>query len=277
MGTQFLKQPDGTIAYDVTGEGPLVICSPSMGDLRSEYRFLAPRLVEAGYQAACLDVRGHGESSTHWPDYSVAGVGSDLLALARSLGASSAAPAMLVGDSMSAGAAVWAAAEAPELVASLVLIDPVVRGEGSLPQQLLFSALLARPWGPAFWLRYYASLYPSRKPDDFAAYCAGLRANLTRRGRLEALQEMIAASKSASELRLGRVKVPVLVLMGSRDPDFKNPEDEAQWVASHLHGEYKMIEGAGHYPHAEMPEVTAPLVVSFLQALVGARARSYGA
>ncbi len=277
MGTQFLKQPDGTIAYDLTGEGPLVICSPSMGDLRGEYRFLAPRLAEAGYRAACLDVRGHGESSTHWPDYSVAGVGSDLLALARSLGASSTAPAVLVGDSMSAGAAVWAAAEAPELLAGLVLIDPVVRGEGSMPQQVLFSALLARPWGPAFWLRYYGSLYLTRKPDDFAAYCAALRANLTRRGRLEALQEMIAASKSASEQRLGRVKAPVLVLMGSRDPDFKNPEAEAQWVASQVKGEYKMIEGAGHYPHAEMPAVTAPLVLSFLQALVGARARSYGA
>ena len=151
MGTQFLQQPDGILAYDVTGAGPLVICSPSMGDVRSEYRFLAPRLAEAGYRAVTLDVRGHGESSTHWPDYSVAGVGADLLALARSLGASTEAPAVLIGDSMSGGAAVWAAAEAPELVAGLALVDPFVRGDGSLPQQLLFSALLARPWGPAAW------------------------------------------------------------------------------------------------------------------------------
>ncbi len=276
MGTQFLKQTDGTIAYEVTGEGPLVICSPSMGDLRSEYRFLAPQLAQAGYRAASLDVRGHGESSTHWPDYSVAGVGSDLLALARSLGASSSAPAVIVADSMSGGAAVWAAAEAPELVAGLVLVDPFVRGDDSLPQQVLFSALLARPWGPAFWIRYYSSLYPTRKPGDFAAYCTALRANLSRPGRLEALREMLAASKAASEQRLGRVKAPVLVLMGSRDADFKNPEAEAQWVAANLNGEYKMIEGAGHYPHAEMPEITAPLVLSYLQELASAKARSYG-
>ncbi len=275
MGTQFLQQPDGTIAYDVTGEGPLVICSPSMGDLRAEYRYLAPQLAEAGFRAACMDVRGHGESSTHWPDYSVAGVGSDLLALARSLGASSVAPAVIVGDSMSAGAAVWAAAEAPEVVAGLVLVDPFVRGDGSLPQKLLFSALLARPWGPALWLRYYASLYPGRKPPDFAAYSAKLRATLSRPGRLEALQQMMAASKTASEQRLEQVRAPVLVLMGSQDPDFKHPEAEAQWVASHLNGEYKMIEGAGHYPHAEMPEVTAPHVLSFLHALEGAKARDH--
>ncbi len=278
MGTQFLQQPDGTIAYEVTGAGPLVICSPSRGDLRQEYRFLAPRLAQAGYRVATMDVRGHGESSTRWPDYSVAGVGSDLLALARSLGASPAAPAVIVGDSMSAGAAVWAAAEGPELLAGLVLVDPFVRGESSLPQQLVFSALLARPWGPAAWLRYYAGLYPTHKPNDFAAYCAALRANLSRLGRMEALRRMMAAPKTASERRLGRVKAPALVLMGSRDPDFRNPEAEAQWVASHLNGEYQMIEGAGHYPHAEMPEATTPLVLKFLsQTLESAKERAYGA
>jgi pimeloyl-ACP methyl ester carboxylesterase len=275
MEPQFLKQPDGAIAYEVTGVGPLVICSPSMGDLRQEYRFLAPRLAQAGYRVASLDVRGHGESSTRWPDYSVAGVGRDLLALARDLGASSSAPAVIIGDSMSAGAAVWSAAEAPELVAGLVLVDPFVRGDGSLPLQLLFSALLARPWGPAAWLRYYASLYPTRKPADFEAYCAALRANLSQPGRLEALRRMMAAPKTASEQRLGRVKGPALVLMGSRDPDFKHPEAEAQWVASHLNAEYTMIDGAGHYPHAEMPEVTVPLVLSFLHALESAREGAY--
>ena len=277
MGTQFLPQPDGILAYDVTGAGPLVICAPGMGDLRGEYRFLAPRLAEAGYRAVTLDVRGHGESSTRWPDYSVAGVGADLLALARSLGASPAAPAVIIGNSMAAGAAVWAAAEAPDLVAGLVLIDPFVRGDGSLPLKLLFSAFFARPWGPAAWLRYYTSLFPTRKPADFAAYSAALRGNLARPGRLEALQQMMAAPKTASEQRLGQVRAPVLVLMGSRDPDFKNPAVEAQWVADQLHGDYKMIEGAGHYPFTEMPEITAPLILSFLKTLQSARVSDYAA
>jgi hypothetical protein len=30
-----------------------------------------------------------------------------------------------------------------------------------------------------------------------------------------------------------------------------------------------MIENAGHYPHAEMPEITAPLMISFMQSLNG--------
>ena len=63
------------------------------------------------------------------------------------------------------------------------------------------------------------------------------------------------------------VNKPTLVLMGSKDPDFKNPESEARRVAGALRGKYTMIENAGHYPHAEMPEVTGPLVIDFIHAL----------
>jgi hypothetical protein len=55
--------------------------------------------------------------------------------------------------------------------------------------------------------------------------------------------------------------------MGSKDPDFKNPEAEAKRVAEALRGKYKMIENAGHYPHAEMPEVAGPLILDFIQSL----------
>jgi len=108
MATQFFQHQNGRLAYDDAGSGPLVICIPSMGDVRGEYRFLAPQLVAAGYRAVTLDVRGHGESSTDWSDFSVAAIGSDILALIRHLKADSA---FVIGTSMAAGASVWAAAE----------------------------------------------------------------------------------------------------------------------------------------------------------------------
>ena len=274
MGTRFFEYAEGRIAYDDIGSGKLIICAPSMGDLRGEYRFLAPQLVAAGYRVVTLDVRGHGETSVHWPDYSVAAVGADMLALIRAL---NAGPATLIGTSMASGASVWAAAEASELVKSLVLIGPFVRGEGNLFNRLMFGGLFMRPWGPAMWLRYYTTLYPTRKPDDFAAYCAALRANLSEPGRMESLLQMILASKRASEERISRVKAPALVLMGSRDPDFKMPEMEAQWVAQHLNGHYEMVPGAGHYPHAEMPELTSSLILPFLQSLQSQREKAYAA
>ncbi len=264
MGTQFLEVAGGKIAYDDTGSGMLVVCAPGIGDLRKEYRFLAPQLVEAGYRVVTMDVRGHGETSVGWGDYSVAGVGGDLVALMRHL---QAGPAILVGNSMAAGAAVWAAVEAQALVRGLVLIGPAVHGEAGWPLRVLLGVLFAHPWGPSAWLRYYQTLFPTRKPPDWKAYTAELSHNLAQPGRLEALQQMLAASKEASEARLDQVKVRALILMGSKDPDFKNPEAEAQWVADRVNGICQMIEGAGHYPFTEMPEITGPKIIAFLHAL----------
>lgn len=261
MTTLILNHAEGQIAYDERGKGPLVLCVPSMGDVRDEYRFLAPQLAQAGYRVVTMDVRGHGESSTAWDDFSVAGVGSDIVALIRHI---DGGPAVVIGDSMAAGATVWAAAEAPELLAGVILAGPFVRSEPSLFSSLLFGAMFSRPWGPAMWQWYYKMLYPTRKPEDFAEYVQKLRKNLAEAGRMEALQKMLAASKSASEQRLGRVKAPALVLMGTKDPDFKKPEVEARWVAEQVNAQLHMIEGAGHYPHAEMPEAVAPLVLAFL-------------
>jgi pimeloyl-ACP methyl ester carboxylesterase len=261
MTTRFLNHAGGRLAYDDSGSGPLVLCAPSMGDLRAEYRFLSPLLVDRGYRVVTMDLRGHGESSTEWDDFSVAGVGSDMVALLRTL---DGGRATIVGASMSAGAAVWAAAEAPDRVASLALIGPFVRGETTGANALLYKALFARPWGPAVWQWYYSTLYPTRKPADFAAYTGALRSNLAERGRLEALHRMLSASKSASEQRISKVKAPVMVLMGAKDPDFKDPAAEAKSVGDALHASLHLVEGGGHYPHAEMPQVVAPLLLAFL-------------
>jgi len=111
--TEFVDIEGGRIAYDVTGSGPLVVLSHGMGDRRQAYRFLAPKLAQAGYRVVNADLRGHGESSMGWK--SVTGkeaisrtdVAGDLLALIRHLGG----PAVIVGHSISGGAATIAAAD----------------------------------------------------------------------------------------------------------------------------------------------------------------------
>ena len=149
MTTLFLDHQNGRIAYDETGTGPLVVCVPSMGDVRAEYRFLAPQLAQAGYRVVTMDVRGHGESSTAWDDFSVAGVGSDIVALIRHL---DGGPAVVVGESMAAGATVWAAAEAPELVA------------GVSPRRALCAQRAVAVQQPAVW----GNVQPSVGTSDVA-------------------------------------------------------------------------------------------------------------
>lgn len=258
---QKLNLDDGWLAYDDEGTGPLVVQVPSMGDLRQEYRFLTPQLVAAGFRVVSLDLRGLGASSVGGRDFTVAGVGQDLAALITSLGAG---PAAVVADSMGAGAAVWLAAERPDLVSRLVLMGPFVRGVQPWFMKALYMALFSGWWGAAMWAGYYTSLYPSRKPADFKAYTKRLKANLKEPGRLKALRAMLRASKAASEARLPRVKAPALVLMGSRDPDFPDPRAEAAWVGAQLKAPVHIVEGAGHYPHAEFPEETAAAIRGFL-------------
>lgn len=261
MSTSFLDVPGGRLAYSDVGIGPLVVAVPAMGDLRSTYRFLAPKVVAAGYRVISLDLRGHGESSVGWDDYSVGAVASDIVAL---VGALDAGPAHVIGNSMAAGAAVIAAARNPRAIRSLTLVGPFVRDMmPPLVMSALFGPLIRGPWGAAIWRTLYVKAFPMRKPADFAAEVARRNAKLAEPGRFTALRRMLLASKAESERRVADVTSPVLVLMGSRDSDFPKPAKEAQHVADLLHGSVAMIDGAGHYPQAEMPDAVAALLIPF--------------
>jgi pimeloyl-ACP methyl ester carboxylesterase len=260
------------VAYEETGAGRLVVLVPGIGDTRAQYRFLVPELVATGHRVVAMDLRGLGESDTGFSDYSAAAVGADVVALLRELGAG---PAHLVGQSMGAGAVCWAAAEAPELVASLTLIGPFVRDippasplKAAL-MSVVLKGMLLRPWGAAAWDRYYDSLYPAAKPADFAAYRAALKTNVGASGRLEALRAMLHASKAAVEARLGQVRARTFVVMGSADSDYAlfagGAEGEARHLADVLGGTVMIVEGAGHYPHAEMAEQVVSAIVEFVK------------
>jgi pimeloyl-ACP methyl ester carboxylesterase len=262
--TKFLDVPGGRLAYSDVGDGPRVIAVPGMGDLRSSYRFLAPRLAAAGYRVVSLDVRGHGETSVSWDDYSVGAIASDILELIRAVGA----PTHVIGNSMAGGAAVIAAARDPKAVRSIVLVDPFVRNV--MPTWLMtaiFGPILFRPWGPLLWRGYFRMAFPTRKPDDFQAEQVRRETSLAERGRLRAFRRMATTSKSESERSIAGVVAPALVIMGSRDPDFPKPAKEAQLVASLVRGTVVMIEGAGHYPQTEMPEAVTAALVPFLQSV----------
>jgi pimeloyl-ACP methyl ester carboxylesterase len=270
--TQFLKLPEGQIAYDDSGgDGPLVICVPGLGDVRGQYRFLAPKLVAAGFRVVTMDLPGHGQSSVDWPAYSPALVGADIVAMVRHLGASKA---FILGNSMAGGSAVWAAAEIPDNIAGIVLIDPFTRVIPTSAFLLAFlKVAMLRPWGPSFWSMYYGSLYKTAPPADLDSYRAALVANLKEPGRIEATKALIFASQAPCEARIPDVHAPVLVVMGSRDSDFSDPSAEADWVATHLHGKKLMVDGAGHYPHVEYPDVVARAVIDFMKEAQDGEAR----
>jgi len=169
--TRWLPLQQGRLAYDDSGgSGALVVAIAGMGDLRSEYQALRLLLVRAGYRVVTMDIRGHGETSVRWDDYS------------------------------------------------------------------------AR---------------------------AALTANLREPGRMHALRTLIALSKADTAAIVAHSRVPALVVMGTRDPDFPDPVAEAQWLGRMLDTTPLLVDGAGHDPHLEMPQAVAPGLMQFLVRTAG--------
>jgi len=264
--TRYLALQEGRIAYDSVGEGPLVVMLPGLGDLRQEYRFLAPLIAEAGYWAVTADVRGHGESSVGWPRYDAASVGQDLLALIDHLGG----PAFVIGNSFAAASAVWAATQRPSAVAGLALLGPFVRPAPLNPAvTLALRLMMSGPWRVRAWTAYHATLFRSGKPADYAAYSASLRRNLAEPGRFAAVRALMFRDDQGIDERLAHVRAPSVVVMGGADPDFPDPEREAREVAASLHGRHVMLPGIGHYPQAEAPQATLDAILPTLRQAFG--------
>jgi pimeloyl-ACP methyl ester carboxylesterase len=126
---------------------------------------------------------------------------------------------------------------------------------------LLFRLLLARPWGPAVWRSYYRGNYPGRKPGDLDEHQRRQAASLRRHWR--AFVRTTRTDHTPARDRLSAVTAPALVVMGTKDRDWPDPSAEARFVAEALHGELQLVDGAGHYPMAEYPEVVNPTLVGF--------------
>ena len=271
--TQYLSRPEGRIAYDVRGSGPIIIAAPGMGDIRSVYSEFADLLAASGFTVVSTDLRGHGDSDASFPSYGSQSTSTDLLALAEHLGATADHPVTLVGNSMSAGSAVIVAAERPDLVCSLVLVGPFVR-EPKTPvfMQWLFRALMLPPWSVAAWLAYVPTLYAGTRPPMLDEHLRALRAALGRPGAARAFRATTRTSHTAAEAAVPEAAAPTLVVMGDADPDFSDPAAEAAWIADTLgtaaqvrpRTQVALIADAGHYPQAQHPEIVADAVRSFL-------------
>lgn len=263
MPTKYLRLPDGTLAFDDQGHGPLVLCMPAGGDLRSEYRFLVPQLVAAGYRVVTMDMRGQGDASVRWPAYTDAALGADMLAVLAHLGVDGA---FLIGTSKATGGALQAALQAPERVHGLVLISPLVAAPRSAWRaKLLVWALLSPLWGVAVYNAWFPKMYPLARPADFEAHRQRVRAMLAQPGRLRALRLLFSESTGATYHRHADVRAPTLIVMGTSDPDVADPTLEASTLAARLpQATVQLVDGAGHHPHVEVPQLLGPAITTFL-------------
>jgi pimeloyl-ACP methyl ester carboxylesterase len=265
MAISSVKIDGGSLSVDVVGEGPLIVCSPAMGDTRDAFLPLADHLVAKGYRVARVDLRGHGDSTAQFARYGDEATADDFLAVIEALGGS---PAVLAGASMSAASAVIAAGRRPDQVAGLVLLAPFLRNGAPGMVRWIMRIALLRPWGPYVWKRYAATLWPGldTKARERATITTDL---LTRPGRWRAFHTTSSAlDHSVVAPWIDHVKAPVLVVMGEADPDWKDPLAEAKWVASNFADvEALTVPGVGHAPMFERPNIVGPVFVEFVEKL----------
>ena len=213
-----------------------------------------------------------------WPSYSRTDIAGDLIAVVSHLGG----PAVLVGHSISGGAATIAAAKAPALITAVVELAPFTR-----KQQVSLSDLRVARFrrgtlhliGAGMfgsirsWKKYLELAYPGKKPADWTTRIQRIETALREPGRMKVLQAMFQSSPADAGAQLGAVRCPVLVVEGSLDPDWASPQTEGKAIVAALRpglGRLEMIVGGGHYLHDQYPSQVATLIQSFLNSIVAA-------
>lgn len=249
-----------------------IVLLPGMGDMKEEFRLLIPQL--SAYRVIAMDLRGMGESDVKFSSYEPKDTGSDVVALLDHLDLKNA---VLVGCSMCAASVTYAAAERPGRVRAFGFLSPFAWDH---PMPFGISTLLnllINTWtGPTVWTSAYKDLY-TLKPSpvsDLDAYVKKLGVNLREPGRIAAFRGHIFGSKApcADKFPL-TIAIPAFTVYGAKDPDFPGVNGIANEVVElkkhcpQIGDNVLIVDGAGHYPHVECPQVVAQFLISFLNSL----------
>jgi pimeloyl-ACP methyl ester carboxylesterase len=183
---------------------------------------------------------------------------------------------VLVGHSISGGAATIAAAQEPSLVSAVVELAPFTRKQSIRLADLRVKRYrrgMVRLLGTGLfgsvrlWRSYLELAHPGAKPTDLAERLDQIDAMMREPGRMKAAQGMGRSAPTDAGAQLGNVRCPVLIVEGTLDPDWVDPRAEGAAIVAALPtglGSLELIEGAGHYPHVEFPDQVVSLILSFV-------------
>ncbi|MDR2997374.1 MAG: alpha/beta hydrolase [Microbacterium sp.] len=147
MGTRFFNAGSALLAFDVHGEGPLVIVAHGLTMSRAADReqALTPweHLAKQGFCVVAYDARGHGETAGRKEpdDYRWENLATDLLALADAI--SPDEPVHAIGSSMGTATILHALVQRPERFRSVALTAPPTAWETRRLQQRAYEATAA--------------------------------------------------------------------------------------------------------------------------------------
>lgn len=280
--TTYLQGADGlTLAADVGGpdDGPTVVLLHGGGQTRHSWAGTWQVLVDAGWRAASIDLRGHGESD--WApdgDYSLDAFARDLLQVASTLDR----PPVLVGASLGGIASLIAVGEAADQAAvarGIVLVDVANRIEhvgteriGSFMTGNLDGFASLEEAADAI-----AAYNPNRRrPSDLSGLAKNLRQRPDGRwvwhwdpafvqGRFGSPDETRASMIAPNRLDVAAdsLRVPALLVRGRRS-DLLSEEGARDFLERVPHAEFADVAGAGHMVAGDRNEIFNRAILDFL-------------
>ena len=248
--------------YGDEGEGPPVLLVHGWSCDGSDWSHQVPALVDGGYRAITVDLRGHGRSSVATGGYNPKDFADDLAALLDGL---NVGPVVAIGHSMGGAVVVALAVEHPGRVRAVVPVDSAYGfGEDFRDQRETFLAALAGPLASATARQLFEGFYPPSAPRHLRAWHLRRLDSMPREVLHAAFAGMLADDgfgfKPDSERYLQRIGVAFRA--GNQDP-----ADVARWELEQFqHPLSKAVgwEGTGHFLHQERPAEFNALLLDWL-------------
>ncbi len=212
-------------------------------------------LLAPDFRIVVYDKRGHGLSEAGPDKNDMADYASDLAALLEVVGVRRAT---IVGLSIGGLIAQEFYRQRPERVGALVLWDTVAKiGTDEVWDQRMGEVQRGgiEVLADSTLERWFTAHFRARR----SAELAGMRAMLTRTPKQGYLAACGALKRADLRPYAGRIKAPTLCLVG--DQDGSTPVNVVKETAALIPGSrFEIIEGAGHLPNVEKPEIVARLV-----------------
>lgn len=287
MPTLEIIDLNGPVHYaDYGGEGRPLVLVHGLGGSHLNWLHVAHRLAER-HRVLAVDLAGFGltpqagrkstvQANQRLLDDFIAAISPD-----ESVG--------LIGNSMGGLVSILEAAANPAAVHSMVLVNPALplADAGAVnvfTMQRLFVPLIPGV-GEAAMSRYYARATPEQQLDQTLAAVTANPAGLPTHGRelnLEmirlrkemdwAVRSFLQASRSIAAVLVRRtafrktlaaVECPVLLIHGQED-SIVSPASARWAIEQRPDWRLELLEGVGHVPQLEAPDVFGDLVEDFL-------------